>query len=242
MKCVNTQLFDPIKNKCVKVTSKRGLELKRLIKVCREYEKSDPNCKVINKTYKTTIFKIKKILQKMIVPIISIFIFNLLVFLTLSSKKVRSKILSFSLKHHPSTAPYAYILEPMINYIPGVINFIEKYGGIAKLAVFGLDYNNIISVIQSIINFDFSNTTENIVLEDELASRLSELPGSWKDTPPQNIIPEPEILQRVNNLEDNIENFIDNNDRLTDNDYINWISNFAPNSFNNLIDLITTLE
>ena len=32
MKCIDTQLFDPIKNKCVKLTSKRGLELKRLIK------------------------------------------------------------------------------------------------------------------------------------------------------------------------------------------------------------------
>lgn len=245
MKCnESVQLFDPIKKKCVKITSKRGLELQRLIKLCRKYEKSDHNCKEINKIYKTSVHRIKKILQIMLVPIISIFVFNMLVILTLSSKKVRSKILSFSLKNHPSTAPYVHIIEPMIKFIPDIVTFVEKYGGLAKAAIFGVDYNTIISVIQSIINLEFSNTNDNIELADKLASKLTELPGSWKDTPPTKIIFDPEIVQRVNNLQDNIVKFIDNNDnnKLTDKEYIKWISNFTPNSFNDFIDYITMIE
>lgn len=183
MKCETNKIYIPWANKCMNIQSKNAIKLNKLIKICNSFEDYDPKCKDINKIYKTNFVKLQNFLKKSLIPVISIGAFNLLIFLSLTNENIRRKILRFALNNINRTAPYAFILEPLILLIPTFINFIERYQNLFRLALNGLTPAIIIGLIHDFINHLYRTRNININIQenaDILANNLLNIPGNWQ--------------------------------------------------------------
>lgn len=230
MDCKTHQIYDPVRNKCVSKKSKRGYQLLHLIDICRDFEKADPECKDINRVYRTKYIKFKKAIKKTIVPLVSIITFNIMIFAALTtSKRIRKKLLRFSLDNVPAIAPYTFIIEPLVLALPTIMTFVTKYLNLARVAVLGLTPSTIIGTIDTILRLyselpEVPRIRRAEMAADELAVRLEPMPGSWKGP----LYTPAEIAKRVSDLEKPIESALERSSIITLNDYINLFYDFVP--------------
>ena len=203
--CENNKIYIPWLDKCMYENTGKAKELKKLIIICEEFQDYDLKCTDINKIYKTTFSKVKKLLNKSLTPIISVSIFNLFIFLSLTNKTVRRKLLRFTLNNINMTAPYAFILEPFIMIIPTILNFLDRYGNIFRLAVNGPNLNTLLGLIHHFILLVYYNPYNIFQNADILAENIQNIPGEWINDIP---VPIDVPVQNIRDVENNMMNMM----------------------------------
>ncbi len=211
------QLYDPINNKCYGIKSKKGQDLSRLIKLCRNYKDIDIECDEINKIYLTKYIKFKQILKKIMIPLFTVVIFNLLIFLLLSSSSIRNKIIKFSIKHIYLNDNPALI--PLLELIPVISKFVEDYGAYARSIIFGISVSDTLKILNSLVvntinnpilltDPKFNKNVQNLVL-DFKKEAPNILPGAWVNSP---------ILAQISNIptiENKVNTIIDSKGKVS---------------------------
>lgn len=121
---------------------------------------------------------IKQQLLSTVSNLISVILFQLLVvFIIVRNKSIRHRLFNYIIKHLTKIEPSLVIIEPILEYLPVIYDFTNKYLPLARTA---LTYLNP-SVWPKIIpqkKTSFSRQSDN------LASQLLSMPGSWKESPP----------------------------------------------------------
>jgi hypothetical protein len=194
-------IYDPITEKCIRGYTKRAKEIRRLIVICNEYNKADHRCTKINIEYQTKYHRAKKALRKALIPMLSIICFHLLVFAVLTHKKTRVKLLRLLLSQ-TRYAPYKETLVQLIEAAPGMVNFADRFYGIAQLAVNGLTPAVLIGIIEGVLTFVNNNPEQANNIPEIMAERLTRMPGGYDVVEPA--INNPQIRNQVQNIEGHI--------------------------------------
>lgn len=148
----NIEIYDPSTKKCFLINSEKGRYIQSLVNLCYDNPLISSKCKYINDFYHSHFKRFKHFLKKLVIPILSILLFNIFIVLVLSNSKIRSKIVSYIIKNLTNLAssnPYFTFIDPLINYIPVLKNFINNF---QNLTLYSINYINPTDIYNTLYN------------------------------------------------------------------------------------------
>ncbi|HEY9703583.1 MAG TPA: hypothetical protein V6C58_14135 [Allocoleopsis sp.] len=228
--CKKHQLYNPLTGKCNNLGSKQGVELDSKIKICEKFPDISEDCVVINKYYITKLRRIERGVKKVIKPLVYVTIYNILVFSLLLSNKVREKLIKFLIRSHPSTQNLSPVLVPLVDILPTILSFVNKYHDLANVVLGNVSMETVAGATYTALTQyeSIKNTTKRIFgMRESLKKQLvEEIPGKWKKSSSVKTDP------RVEAISDFVEKKIDSTDKISNSkDYISFAAEILPGTF-----------